>query len=129
MTRYRGTLVRPLADQADRDGLFIDPAGVEFEGYRYPVFVEFDYRRGAVGFATVSRAEDGGIVAEVDIDDGVATLVPAQPARLSAGVAAAAEDILPGLRGRVVSSCRLNAIGLTARHADPGQPPIEEVVS
>ena len=125
MTRYRGTLVRPLADQADRDGLFIDPAGVEFEGFRYPVTVEFDYDN-AVGTATVEM-ERGALVATLDIDGDKESVIGPESPQLAVGIAVHSEDILPGLRGRVVSSCRLNAIGLTARHADPGQPPIEEV--
>lgn len=125
--RYRGILVRPLAEQADRDNTFIDPAGVAFSpSIRYPVTVEFDWRR-STGYATVSRAEDGSLVAEGWIEGDPEAIVGGRPPWLAAGIAVRSEDILDGLRGRVVSSCRLNAIGLTGNHSDPGQPPIEEI--
>jgi len=117
--RFRGTLVRPLADQADLDGNFIDPAGVEFTN-PVTVFVEFDYRN-PVGRAVVSRAPDGSLVAEGELGiDKPAGL------RIAAGVASLG-DLKRTQGGRVISACRLNAIGLTPNHSDPGQPEIEEV--
>jgi hypothetical protein len=125
--RFTGTLVRPLADQGDRDGLLIDPAGVEFvEGRDYPVTAEFDLAA-PLGYAVVSRAEDGSLVAAGEIV--YAEAADVKGLRLAAGavIAAHTERILPGVRGRVVTSCRLNAIGLTPNHSDPGQPPIEVI--
>lgn len=125
--RFTGTLVRPLADQQDRDGRFIDPAGVEFvEGRDYPLTIEFDMDR-AVGYAVVERAEDGSLVASGMITEGDVAAIIAMPPKLAAGIACRSEDILPGVAGRVVAACRLNAVALTGSHADPGQPPIEEI--
>lgn len=128
--RYRGILVRPLAEQADRDGTYIDHAGVEFvEGRRYVVWREhrYNYPEDAVGYAEVSRSEDGSLVAEGWIDGDPEAIVGGRPPQLAIGIAVRSEDIHDGIRGRVVSSCRLNAIGLTGSHSDPGQPPIEEL--
>lgn len=123
--RFTGTLVRPLADQGDRDGTLIDPAGVQFvEGRDYPVTAEFDLDK-PLGYAVVSRAEDGSLTAAGEIV--YADWEAVRGLRLAAGIAARGEDILPGVRGRVVAACRLNAIGLTPNHSDPGQPEIEEV--
>ncbi len=123
--KFRGTLVRPLSDQADRDGLLIDPAGVQFiEGRDYPLLAEFDYAK-PLGYAVVSRADDGSLTAAGAIvyaeGEAVAGL------RLAAGIAFDPADAMTGTHGRVVSSCRLNAVALTASHSDPGQPPIERV--
>lgn len=120
--RFQGVLVRPLDDQRDRDGTRIDPAGVQFEeGRDYPLWVEFDYAR-PLGYAVVSRADDGslvvaGAITEADPDAVMGTSRP----RLAAGVTV--EDMLAD----VVRRCRLTAVALTAEHADPDQPPIEEV--
>jgi hypothetical protein len=127
--KMRGVLVRPLADQGDRNGALVDPAGVAFiEGRDYPLCIEFDYER-AVGYGVVTREEDGSLTAAGEI----VYLDPqaAKGLRLAAGVAFDPADVLAGVVGhsgrRVVARSRLNAIGLTANHADPGQPAIEEI--
>lgn len=124
--RFTGVLVRPLAEQADRDGRFIDPAGVEYvEGRNYPLTVEFDMTR-LVGYAAVEPSGDS-LVATGWIDGDPEAIVGGKPPQIAIGIAVRSEDIHDGLRGRVVSSCRLNAIGLTGQHSDPGQSPIEEI--
>lgn len=125
MTRFRGTLVRPLAEQADRDGRLIDPDGVAFEpGRDYPLFIDFDMDAEPSGWAVLERGP-GGITAEGEITG--AGFEDVKGLRLAVGVAFRTEDVLPGLNGRVIATCRLNGVSLTPNHADPGQPPIEEV--
>lgn len=124
--RFKGVLVRPLAEQGDRDERFIDPAGVEYvAGRNYPLTVEFDLTR-LVGYAAVEPDGDS-LVAAGWIDGDPEAIVGGYPPRLAIGIAVRSEDIHDGLRGRVVSSCRLNALALTGNHGDPGQPPIEEL--
>ena len=125
MSRFRGVLIRPLADQGDRDGALIDPAGVAFiEGRDYPVTAEFDYDK-PLGYARVSRAEDGSLIAEGEIV--YADWADVKGLRLAAGVAFDSAYARPVPQGRAAMRCRLNAIGLTPRHSDPGQPEIERV--
>lgn len=124
--KFSGVLVRPLADQADRDGRRIDPAGVTFlPGVRYPVTVEFDMDN-AVGTATVSRADDGSLVAEGDLDGDGEAIMGAKPPQLAVGIHVI-EDERDRMGAELIRRSKLNAIALTANHADPGQPPIEEV--
>jgi hypothetical protein len=121
--KFKGTLIRPLADQRDRDNRFIDPAGVEFGNHRYPLTVEFDLSR-TVGYATVSRAPDGSLVAEGVITEGdLDAVLGSRRPKLAVGIAGKGDD----LRADVVRRCRVVSTALTLDHADPGQPPIEEV--
>jgi hypothetical protein len=61
--RFHGTLVRPLADQADRDGDRIDPAGLRFGDGEHIVFAGGNFRvpEDVLGHGKLSRAADGSI--------------------------------------------------------------------
>ena len=112
---FRGTLVRPLADQGDRSHNHIDPAGVRFDPETdYPIHVEFDYSKPPVGFGRVSRAEDGSLRVEGEISPGQ------HPWQLAIGVYSR-----KSLRTRdrhVIEESDILSISLTDRHDDPDQP-------
>lgn len=125
-TKVRGTLMLPLADQHDRDGVFLDPAVVQFDPeVDYPVTVEFNHAHPPVGRVRVSRAEDGSLVATGEIFD-VSFLAEHNhdPRAFAVGVAVqtVGKDRVP-----ILNQAELYEVALTRQHQDPSQPKIEVV--
>lgn len=128
MIRFRGVLLKPLDQQADRDGDRIDPAGVEFDPEReYAIFVDFNYLKPPLGHGRISRDPDGSLVVSGEMDDFInVRKEEAPPLTFAIGVALDSAD----RHDDIIHRCSvMSAIGVTAKHADPTQPPIsfEEV--
>lgn len=130
MTKITAVLVRPLAEQADRDGWHIDPAGVKFDPDKdYIIWREFSYNvpDDVVGHGRVRRREDGALVVDgeltIDLNDQI------REGRLPFSLAIGVMTDGPGSRSRepggVCSASSLMSIGFTAKHSDPDQPEIE----
>ncbi len=111
--RFSGTLLKPLDQQHDIDGEYIDPIGVRFDpNWTWPVHLDFDLRRPPIGTAKVSRRADGGLV----VDGDLAAPVP-MASKLAISVRVARHT-----KGGITTLSDLAAIGITDRHADPDQP-------
>lgn len=116
--RFRGVLLKPLADQHDLDARYIDPAGVEFDPERdYPISVEFNDLIPPVGRGRVSQAEDGSLVVEGEIFGNLFRGHNTGPRKLAIGVRAK----------HAPDQTELFAIALARLHQDPDQPSIEEI--
>lgn len=119
-TQATATLICRLEDQADR-GNRIDPAGMSFDpGAIYPVSWEFDHSRPPIGRARMSRADDGTILAHVELFDAVEHWGHDIQPKLAAQVRMESEDIKEG----VIAKSDLLSAALCRQHADPEQPPI-----
>jgi hypothetical protein len=123
--QIRGVLLKQLPQQADRDGLRIDPAGVRFDPSTWlPITSNFDHSLPPVGRGRVHREADGSLVVEGELfswpseqaveDDQV------PPFRLAIGVVIPDDVPRPG----IAHESDLMSIALTASHQDPTQPPI-----
>lgn len=109
---FNGTLLKPLDQQHDLDGEYIDPRGVLFDPRReYPVSLDFDAAR-IVGAARIERRADGGLVAR-------GHLVGPQPLGAKLAIGISARRIT---RAGVTTSCDLTGLAITERHVDPDQP-------
>lgn len=114
---FRGTLLKRLEDQADRDQLYVDPKGVRFHpGEVHTIFRNFSYvvPDDVMGSGVVSRAKDGSLVVEGEL-----LADPGDSRKLAIGIA-----MRPGDDTRPVRSCELLSVCLTHEHQDPTQPPI-----
>jgi hypothetical protein len=120
MKRFTAILLKPLDQQHDRDGDFIDPAGVEFDPEEdYTIWNDFSYRvpDDIRGHGRVSRREDGALIVTGELDEG---LLGPEP-KLAIGVS---HDIERN-GSSVVAHSTLISIGTTLKHVDPDQPPID----
>jgi len=116
MVRFRATLVRPLADQSDRDDWRIDPAGVTFDPETdYPIFRDFDYAA-RVGHGRISTEDDGSLVVEGELD------LPIAEKFLAIGVYVDESTKTPD--SVFVGKSRVMSVSTTDSHSDPRQPPI-----
>lgn len=124
-THFEAVLLKPLDQQRDRDGNFIDPAGVTFDPeVTYPIFREFSYSvpDDVVGSGKVERAPDGSLIVKgvLIIDVNAAMQEGRFPYSLAIGVRYNTErNGTP-----YVASSDLMSIGFTAEHVDPDQPRI-----
>jgi hypothetical protein len=126
VTRFEGVLLKPLDQQADRDGSLIDPDGVKFDpDETYTIWREFNYSvpDDVLGSGKIHRAEDGSLIVTGELNEKVPfprdEPVPWRLAILAIGIKT--ESII---RGQRVSECELFGIGLTGNHVDPTQPPV-----
>lgn len=118
MTKFRATVVMPLDKQVDRDGQRIDPAGLKFDpDAEHLIFRGFNYNvpEDVVGHGKLSRAEDGSIVMEGEIDG------PIDRAKLAVGA------MVGRMKGDTVVDSTLVSVGAVANHPDPNQPFIEKL--
>jgi hypothetical protein len=125
ITHFEAVLLKPLDQQADRDGSLIDPAGVRFDpDATYPIFREFNYSvpDDVVGSGRVSRAPDGALVVSgVLLIDVNAQIEEGRfPYSLAIGIST---DFESGKLPTIPKS-DLTSIGFTAKHIDPTQPTI-----
>jgi len=126
-TPFEAVLLKPLDRQADRDGNFIDPAGVNFDPETiYPIWRDFNYSvpDDMVGEGKVERASDGSLVVKgvLFLDDVNAAIRRDRfPYSLAIGVAYDKErNGTPH-----IPHSSLVSIGFTAQHVDLTQPPIK----
>ena len=120
--KFKAVLVKPVDHQHDRDGYQIDPVGVEFDPETaYPIFPEFRHDQLPLGSAR-AYLEDGTLMIEGEFYE---ALLPKTEGPWKAAIACiSTKDVWPARDG-IVRNCRLVEIGITPRHADPDQPPIE----
>jgi hypothetical protein len=124
---FRAVLLKPLDQQADRDGNLIDPAGVRFDpDEEHVIFREYSYNvpEDVMGRGKVSRAEDGSLWVEGVLEE-----------RFFPDFAVARGDFdtkhqLGGgyMAGRMqrgaITTCSLASISVIRQHVDPTQPTI-----
>jgi len=121
--KIRGTLVRPLELQQDRDGDRIDPAGVIFDPDAwYVIHRDFDYSYPPIGRAKIVREGDGSLSFEGEIY-GDFTADP--PFKAAVGVIGLSNKAWA--KGLDIAESRLFTVGLVHEHADPHQPDIEVI--
>lgn len=120
--KFRGVLVKTLEAQQDRDGRYIDPAGVQFDPEEeFLIFREFHYGESdVVGSGKVSRASDGSLVVEGELS-------AFEPTRrqLAIGILVSKIEHEVAAARNVVTDCRVMSIGITEHHSDLSQPWIE----
>lgn len=115
-TKFHGVLLKPLANQHDRDGYLIDPQGVTFDPDKdYAISPDFDPRKLPVGRARVRRAEDGSLEA-------YGTLEKWPGAKLAIGVSYGRVRPLP--TPGIVEKSQLMELGATLAHVDLEQPSV-----
>lgn len=117
---FHGVLVRPLSEQADRDGYRIDPAGVEIKEPRVVITANFDAEH-PVGTGIVSRAEDGSLVVDGTLSESAVAAVGG----LKLAIGVVTKKHVRRKTGSVVKTSTLMSVALTGEHSDPGQPVIE----
>jgi hypothetical protein len=123
--KFKAVLVKPLDQQRDADSYLIDPNGVEFDPETlYPIFPEFRHDELPLGHAT-AYLEDGTLMISGEFFE---PLLPKTEDPWKAAIACISSkgENWP-VKGSttIVKSCRLVEIGITPRHQDPDQPPIE----
>jgi hypothetical protein len=118
LRRFHGVLMRPFAEQEDRDGNRVDPRALQFDpDAAYPVTMNFDNSQ-ILGRAKVALTEDGALVMDGD-------LFRSKGEPLKAAVGIYLDDYTTTKDGiRRVRAGRLMGIGLTTEHEDPNQPDI-----
>lgn len=122
-TKIRATLVKPLDQQQDRDGYRIDPAGVAFDpDARYPIHDNFDYSKPPLGWAKIVREDDGSLVIDGELYEPISTEREEPP--LTAAIGVTADETIRYKQDAVIDHSRAISVGLTAKHADPTQPPV-----
>lgn len=119
--RFHGIVVKPLDQQKDRDGQLIDPAGVTWTDEVTPLFREFSFNvpQDVVGFGTLSRAADGAIVMDGEINTYGLSLVRENVTKL------ALAGFVAKLEGHIIRETTMTAVGLLRDHSDPSQPPVQ----
>jgi hypothetical protein len=121
MSTFHGVLVRPLAEQADRDGDRIDPAGVKIKEPRVVITANFDANH-PLGTGIVSRAEDGSLVVDGTLNDGPVAALGGL--KLAIGVVVGKRTVHKA-GGSVTKTSTLMSVALTGEHSDPEQPVIK----
>lgn len=123
MKSFSGVLLKPIDQQADLDGSFIDPTGVSFDPDEWvSIWRNFNYNipDDWVGRGKVSRETDGSLIVTGElVDNGPILPDKESPWKLAIGVVADKFE-KPG----VTKDCRLMSIAFTTEHADPTQPSI-----
>ena len=124
VTEFQAVLLKPLDQQADRDGSFIDPAGVEFDPETdYPIFREFNYgAEDLLGSGRVSRAEDGSLVVTGKLNTNISAAIEEGRFPYSLAIGVRYDKERNGTPHIAHSS--LVSMGFTTKHVDPTQPPI-----
>jgi hypothetical protein len=127
--KFEGVLVRPLADQGDRDDYKIDPAGVAFEDGPVPIWRNFNYdpTMDLLGEGTVFR-EGGALMVRGELNEQGAAFARGKAemrGKLAIGVQTReGQAELHKGAGSVVHECDLMSVALTWEHQDPAQPAI-----
>ncbi len=119
--RIVGTLVRPLAEQGDRDGHRIDPKGVKLDPATVPLTRNFD-KESVLGEATVTLAGNE-LVATADLNEEGAKAFALGGLRFAIGIVSAKSTLKRA--GATVRTSKLMGVALTGEHADPNQPVVE----
>lgn len=122
--RFEGVLVKPLADQGDRDGHLIDPKGVTFEEGPIQIWRNFSYQiDDLLGKGTLSRADDGSIVVKGELNAIGTAHVRGGLDRLAVGLRV--DKMIHRRRGASIArASTVFGVSLTKEHQDPEQPPV-----
>jgi hypothetical protein len=118
--KFRGVLVKALEAQQDRDGRYIDPAGVRFDpDLVVPIYRDFHYDQ-VVGHGRISRETDGSLTVKGEL-----SAFESPQKHLAIGIMVSRIEHEVERARNVVTDCSVMSIAVTERHADLTQPWIE----